>query len=359
MSSFDTWHMEDAAWTAQHKVLIQRVYQWFLKTGDWPDIEVFQRVLDQEGHDIDARAFATSQPQLPFMSGGYPPNIPLRTRHLLDVPAFYSMLVILTVAAGVAADAYMNLPAEQSHILVDRADLESRLTPRQGALLDRLPRYLLTDWPTPLSGAHANVGPWQLSVAPALARQFRTLENGAAYADLQMAIIKRHFDEHDERIGKMAKPGPYTAFVVMPIGGEWSALVHKFIKDAIASFDGTNISSIRADEITENGRIDDQVIQRLRDCDFIIADITHGNLNVFWELGFSYAHDKPSVLLRQMDGTVVPPFDIYVQRRVEYSPKPTKGDEALLVAMIKDAMDKVRAHEASSQPTLSDLFRSG
>lgn len=359
MSSFDTWRTEDAAWIVQHKFLIQRVYRWFLETGDWPDIEVFQRVLDQEGHDADAREFATSQRQLPFMAGGYPSNIPLRTRHLLDIPEFNSMLVILTIATGLAVDAYMNLPADQSQIFVTRADLEPRLAPEQRLTLDRLPKYLITDWPNPLSGTHADAGSWQLSVVPTLARQFRTIGRDASYVDIQASIIKKYCDEHDERIGSIPKPGPYTAFVIMPIGGEWSALVHKFIKGAIELFDGTTISSIRADEITENGRIDDQVIQRLRDSDFVIADVTHDNLNVFWELGFAYAHDKPCVLLRQTDSTLAPPFDIYVQRRVEYSPNPTKEDAKSLVALIEDAIDKVRAREASNQPNLADLYRMG
>jgi nucleoside 2-deoxyribosyltransferase len=357
VGSFETWLEQDCQWTERNYDLVVRVFNWFMRTGDWPDIEAFQWHLDQEEIEANARDLIATQPHIPAFGWGIPSNIPLRTRHIFGLKEARTLLGLMATAVERAYELYRETPPEENKgLLVSKGLLEQGLTPGQKSTLSRLPKFAQTDWPTPLAGGTAE-GEWTMPITNALVRQYKGVHNSQQFLDRQLQIIKEHCDEHDERVGSVPKPGPFTAFVVMPIGGEWSDLVHKFIKDAIVSFDESSVSSIRADEIRENGRIDDQVVQRIRDCDFIIADITHGNLNVFWELGFAYAFEKPCVLLRQSDSRVDPPFDIYVQRRVEYAPQPTEGDTELLKALIEDAVEKVKAKQAAQEPPLSGIFK--
>lgn len=353
MGSFEVWLEEDRQWSAKNRDLLVRVFNWFMRTGDWPEVEAFQWHLDQQEIDAKAQDLIGSQPHIPAFGSGFPSNIPLRTRHIFGLEEAETLLELMAMAVERAYELYLETSPEEARALFLPKDfLEQGLTPGRKSTLARLPRFAQTDWPTPLLGGTGE-GEWTMPIANALVRQYKGVRNPQQFLDRQLQIIKEHCDEHDERIGSIPRPGPVTAFVVMPIGGEWSDLVHKFIKETIASFEDSSVSSIRADEITENGRIDDQVVERIRNCDFIIADITHGNLNVFWELGYAYAWEKPCVLLRQNDSNVNAPFDIYVQRRVEYSPHPTDNDVRLLKALIVDAVKKVQAKEAP----LSAVFK--
>jgi nucleoside 2-deoxyribosyltransferase len=44
-------------------------------------------------------------------------------------------------------------------------------------------------------------------------------------------------------------------------------------------------------------KIDDNLEAKIAECDFLVADITHPNFNVFYEIGFAIAKSKPVFLL--------------------------------------------------------------
>jgi hypothetical protein len=54
--------------------------------------------------------------------------------------------------------------------------------------------------------------------------------------------------------------------------------------------------AIRADRISKGGIITDQVIQQVVEAPLVIADLTDGNGNVFYELALRHAIQKPVIL---------------------------------------------------------------
>jgi hypothetical protein len=121
-------------------------------------------------------------------------------------------------------------------------------------------------------------------------------------------------------------PGPTTQlevspfiFVVMPFGPDWSANVNDAIKLACSDLSTvfTGLAVQRADEITEPGRITDQITSAIERADVVVADITGSNPNVLFELGYADALRKSIIVLNQhVEAT---PFDIRDWRQILYS----------------------------------------
>lgn len=107
-------------------------------------------------------------------------------------------------------------------------------------------------------------------------------------------------------------------FVIMPFHEDFDDVYH-IIKDSanqVSRDRSVSIDTLRADEITEPGRISTQVTESIRTADLIIADITGNNPNVMYELGFAHALDKTVVLLTQ--SVKDSPFDVKDFRQVTY-----------------------------------------
>lgn len=105
-------------------------------------------------------------------------------------------------------------------------------------------------------------------------------------------------------------------FVLMPFGPKWSARVYESICDGCAAGTGGTAIVERADEITEAGSITQQIQQRIRQADIVIADLTGTNGNVMYELGYADALRKYVIPLNQdVEST---PFDVSVHRQIAY-----------------------------------------
>ncbi len=103
-------------------------------------------------------------------------------------------------------------------------------------------------------------------------------------------------------------------FVVMPFAPEFSALWTDVIRTAVV---GEGDECIRADDLFRPGTIISSVCDLIRGADYIIADLTGRNANVFYELGFAHALGKPAVLLTQNAADV--PVDLIGRRVIEYA----------------------------------------
>ncbi len=80
-------------------------------------------------------------------------------------------------------------------------------------------------------------------------------------------------------------------------------------------------SVVRLDQEIFIGNIVEEIWNTIRNCEIVIADLTNGNLNVFYELGISHAYGKQTMLLVFDRGAKVPayiPFDIRQQRIFPY-----------------------------------------
>lgn len=118
-----------------------------------------------------------------------------------------------------------------------------------------------------------------------------------------------------------------TCFVIMAIGAQQidgnsiSAQDLKkryddLIKEAILRA-RPDLEVTRADEVSLPGTITTDIVTRLMHSDFVVADVTYPNPNVFYELGLRHACRPGTVIIRDKHGPSVP-FDIAHLRYIEY-----------------------------------------
>lgn len=105
-----------------------------------------------------------------------------------------------------------------------------------------------------------------------------------------------------------------NCFVVMPFAPAFTPLWTDVIRPAIASAGHT---VVRADDLFRSGTIISSVCDLIRAADYVVADLTGRNANVFYELGYAHALGKPAVLLTQDPEDV--PIDLLGRRVIEYT----------------------------------------
>ena len=105
-----------------------------------------------------------------------------------------------------------------------------------------------------------------------------------------------------------------TAFVVMQFSDQFDELYDDVIKPTCAEF---GIEAYRADNIYRPGVILQDIIQGLTESHLVIAEITPENPNVFYELGYSHALGKQTILLADRESTRLP-FDLSGYRVIFY-----------------------------------------
>ena len=133
-------------------------------------------------------------------------------------------------------------------------------------------------------------------------------------------------------------PTQKTCFVVMPIGDQkcgdtvvvesgvlreyYNFLIKKAITDA-----RPGLKVVRADEISTRGVITDDIFTQIMNADYVIADVTYPNPNVFYELGLRHACRAGTIIIKE-ENSPPPPFDIAPLQYIKYKYSP-KGLEEL------------------------------
>ena len=119
-------------------------------------------------------------------------------------------------------------------------------------------------------------------------------------------------------------PQSRRCFVISPIGQPDTAVryhaddVYRFIiRPALEKF---GIEPERSDEISESGRITEQMFERIFRADLCVAVLTGFNPNVFYELAVAQCAARPSLLLIEQGLTL--PFDVKDLRTIEYQLQP-------------------------------------
>lgn len=119
-----------------------------------------------------------------------------------------------------------------------------------------------------------------------------------------------------------------TCFVVMAIGDQYSngevvtprgELKEKYdnlIKEAILKA-RPQMEVVRADEVSVPGTMSTDIITRIMHSDYVIADVTIPNPNVFYELGLRHACKAGTIIIKEKNSTSTP-FDISHLRHIEY-----------------------------------------
>jgi nucleoside 2-deoxyribosyltransferase len=109
----------------------------------------------------------------------------------------------------------------------------------------------------------------------------------------------------------MSKP---FAFVLMPFEAAFDD-IYKLGIQAVASECG--VIAERVDEQTFSETMLERIYRQIEHADFIIADMTGRNPNVFYEVGYAHARGKLCTLLTQSVDDI--PFDLLHHRHIVYN----------------------------------------
>jgi hypothetical protein len=123
-----------------------------------------------------------------------------------------------------------------------------------------------------------------------------------------------------------------SCFVIMAIGDqnygdvsisedELRKRYDDLIKEAINKAK-PGMEVVRVDEISLPGTITTDIVTRIMHSNFVVADVTYPNPNVFYELGLRHACRQGTIIIKEKDGPKVP-FDIAHLRYIEYENTPS------------------------------------
>lgn len=99
----------------------------------------------------------------------------------------------------------------------------------------------------------------------------------------------------------------------MPFADDFTEVYEQFIRPCLEE---AGFAVRRADDLTNQRSIMHDVVAGLLESDLVIADLTNGNPNVYYELGIAHAGARRVVLLTQDVGEV--PFDLQGYRLIPY-----------------------------------------
>lgn len=148
----------------------------------------------------------------------------------------------------------------------------------------------------------------------------------------------------------------FFAFVLMPFGTEFDDIYKLGIKEVALSLD---VLAERVDEQSFSETILERIYRQIESADFIIADMTGRNPNVFYEVGFAHAKKKPVILITKDAHDI--PFDLKHHRHLIYGDKITDLREKLEadIKWLKADIEKSRAVPItiSNRPLTGDLTK--
>lgn len=106
------------------------------------------------------------------------------------------------------------------------------------------------------------------------------------------------------------------AFMIMPFAASFSGIYQDIVKPLMADL---KLTITRGDEFNStNSVIIEEVWSALNACRFVIAEISGGNDNVFYELGMAHTLNKPAILITQSKTAEEIPFDVRHLRYIRY-----------------------------------------
>jgi hypothetical protein len=104
-----------------------------------------------------------------------------------------------------------------------------------------------------------------------------------------------------------------TAFIAMQFGEPYDTIYRTVIRPKAQAL---GFEVIRIDEVNRPGIIFQDIQRKIEDAKVIIAEITAPNQNVYYEVGYAHALNKPTILLAQRGKEL--PFDIRSYRVIFY-----------------------------------------
>ncbi len=303
--------------TCPQTCLLDVIYEGFREAGTWPTTSYVEATLHKD-HDLDMDAVLEAMPRDSVSAAaGYTENSKVQ-------PALFALRTV--TAAEADLDRFVTLirfaaeqenqtrpgPLDASRIEITNT-LAADIWPDEPSRRD-LARVIVLVALEPLHtgmGGPNEDGTWNVFFDRKV-RRYHGVRNIDDY------LARR--PDPPQRAWAAPPPAEPYVFVVMPFETDWSSNVREAIDHACGNathlFAGLRWQ--RADDITEPGRITDQIISAIERSDLLIADITGSNPNVLFELGYADALNKPIIVLNQ--DVAATPFDIKDWRQIIYTP---------------------------------------
>lgn len=119
------------------------------------------------------------------------------------------------------------------------------------------------------------------------------------------------------------------------------------------------MEAYRVDEDRSSSVLIDDIENNIRASEICLADITPDNPNIWYEVGFAFANDKPVVMICAKPRPTKPPFDVQHRHIIYYtqeSPSDFAKLQAEITARLKAQMEKAEAMRsvASLSPVKSE-----
>jgi hypothetical protein len=108
---------------------------------------------------------------------------------------------------------------------------------------------------------------------------------------------------------------PPRAFVIMQFTEPFNSFFRHVIRPVAKR---VGLEAFRASDVYKPGIILEDILHDILESEVIIAEITSGNPNVFYELGYAHALRKQTILLADRVATAQLPFDIRGYRIIFY-----------------------------------------
>jgi hypothetical protein len=125
-----------------------------------------------------------------------------------------------------------------------------------------------------------------------------------------------------------------NAFVAMQFGEPYDTLYRTVIRPK-AQARGFEVN--RIDEVNPPGIIFQDIQKKIEDAKVVIAEITAPNQNVYYEVGYAHALNKPTILLAQRGKDL--PFDIRSYRVIFYDD--SIGGKPLVERTLREHLDSI------------------
>jgi nucleoside 2-deoxyribosyltransferase len=139
-------------------------------------------------------------------------------------------------------------------------------------------------------------------------------------------------------------------FVIQPFddGGPYDKRYKDVLLPAVKE---ASLEAYRVDEDRSSSVPIDDIENNIRASEICLADITPDNPNIWYEVGFAFANDKPVVMVCAKPRPTKPPFDVQHRHIIYYtqdSPSDFKKLQTEVTERLKAQIDKTEAMRSVS-----------
>lgn len=126
------------------------------------------------------------------------------------------------------------------------------------------------------------------------------------YTERLRAPLSATLPKHGEqRIDRGAKIHPDTAYLLVRMEGLDDQAAFEASEVMVSVCGEFGLRSTRVDDIEPPGRVSDAGLKKMQESEIIVADVTSGRPELFYEIGFAHAQGKRPILVRRR-GTEMP-----------------------------------------------------